>query len=485
MPSCWWRRGRIDMYYILNERFRLCGWEKLPYAIVDRKRGQAHFVSKPVMDTLEICNGKIDFDIPVITDQQRKLAVQLLEEGIISKAEKGARLEKAQEYRLYDNRYMNTIHWSVTGRCNYKCKHCYMSAGDAKYGELSHADVMKIVDDMGKCGVLRCTLTGGEALVRSDFWDIVDGLLEREIVITQIYSNGFLVNDKFLDELEKRGIYPEINMSFDGTGYHDWLRGIPGAEKAVRKAFLLCKERGFPTGAEMCLWKDNAKSFRESINDLAKMGCQGVKVNPISDTGAWKDGGYGENQSLTEDEVFNIYYQYIDDFYRDLPPMVIHLGGFFYADGNNPDDYILPSVHLYENPMRASLCVHARNTMYISAEGRAETCMGMASMSDEFQSKYPLVQEIGLKECLTDSAYMQLIDTRAEEVLANNSKCRDCKYKTVCLGGCRASAMMYHRDDVLAVDEMACKIFQDGWHDKIKEKIASLRPNAVFADFVL
>ena len=119
-----------------------------------------------------------------------------------------------------------------------------MSAPDAKYGELTHEQIMKIVNDMGNCGVLRCTLTGGEALVRSDFWDIVDGLLEREILITQIYSNGFLVNEKFLDELEKRGIHPEINMSFDGTGHHDWLRGIPGAEQAVRKAFLLCQKRG-------------------------------------------------------------------------------------------------------------------------------------------------------------------------------------------------------------------------------------------------
>lgn len=466
------------MYYLLNEKYRLCGWEKLPYAVVDRKAGQAIFVNALVMDTLQMCNGRIDFSIPMITDEQREIAAQLVKEQVVRECQSQEELADNQKYRLYDNRYMNTIHWSVTGKCNCRCKHCYMSAPDAKYGELSHEEIMKIVDDMGRCGVLNCTLTGGEALVRNDFFDIVDGLLERDIRISQIYSNGFLVNENFLDKLEKRGIHPEINMSFDGTGAHDWLRGIPGAEKSVRKAFLLCKEKGFPTGAEMCLWKDNADTLAQSILDLAEMGCRSLKVNPIADTGAWQDGGYGAAESLTEDELFNIYYEYIDDFYRELPKMEVHLGGFFLADGRDPDYYVLPSVHLYENPMRASICVHARSTMYISAEGRAETCMGMASMSDEFQSQYPLVQKLGLESCLTDSAYMKLIDTRAEEIINRNERCRDCKYRTVCLGGCRASAMMYHRDDALSVDEMFCKMYRDGWVTKVIEKVSRLRPDA-------
>ena len=39
--------------------------------------------------------------------------------------------------------------------------------------------------------------------------------------------------------------------------------------------------------------------------------------------------------------------------------------------------------------------------------------------------------------------------------------------------------MMFHRDDVLAVDEMTCKIYRDGWLTKIIDKISKLRPEAV------
>ena len=129
------------MYYLLNERYRLCGWEKLPYAIIDRKYGRAQFVNKFILDTLEMCNGKIDFSIPIITDDQRKLVEQLVKEGVVSECEKGSELKEKQKYIFYNNRYMNTVHWSITGKCNCKCKHCYMSAPDAKYGDGNFIDI--------------------------------------------------------------------------------------------------------------------------------------------------------------------------------------------------------------------------------------------------------------------------------------------------------------------------------------------------------
>jgi MoaA/NifB/PqqE/SkfB family radical SAM enzyme len=77
------------------------------------------------------------------------------------------------------------------------------------------------VGGLGESGVLSCSITGGEALVRPDFWEIIDGLTARGIGITQIYSNGLLVNNRLLDGFEERGLHPEFNMSFDGVGYHD------------------------------------------------------------------------------------------------------------------------------------------------------------------------------------------------------------------------------------------------------------------------
>ena len=274
---------------------------------------------------------------------------------------------------------------------------------------------MKIVNDLGDCGVLSCSITGGEPLVRPDFWEIIDALRDRDIGIIQIYSNGLAVNEDLLDGFERRGLRPEFNMSFDGVGHHDWLRGQPGAEKAVRRAFELCRDRGFPTGAEMCLWKENAHTLRESINYLASVGCRSIKTNPVADTGAWREGGYADKHDLSLDETLEIYLNYLDDFYRDLPPMFLHLGGFIAADGLLPDVYTLPVVHVAKDPDNVCMCAHARMSMYISAEGRAMTCMPISN-NDEFMADYPRIQELGLRKCLTDSKYMELINTRAADV---------------------------------------------------------------------
>jgi radical SAM protein with 4Fe4S-binding SPASM domain len=336
---------------------------------------------------------------------------------------------------------------------------------------------MKIIDGLGECGVLRCSITGGEPLIRPDFWEIVDALIKNDILISTVYTNGFLLRDDILEGFEERGLRPEFNMSFDGIGCHDWMRGIDGAETAVRRAFELCKDRGFPTGAEMCLWKENAHTLSDSINYLASVGCRSIKVNPVGNTGAWLEGGYAEGHSLSTEETFELYYNYLDDFYRDLPQMNVHLGGFFMGDGRDPDKYNLPAVHASKDPGKNCICGHARNTIYISPEGRALTCMAVSS-DEDFSKEYPLIQEYGVKECLDSSKYMELINTRSETVLAHNERCRDCSYKDMCLGGCRAAGLLSHPGDILGIDEGTCLYFREGWKDKIIEKISKLRPEA-------
>ena len=469
------------MYRILKEQYDLRGWNLLPYAVTDRNTHQVFFVDRKTFDALELCNGRTDLSLPVVPQYIRDTVEELEKHGIVIPCSSGAALEERQKYRRYPNRYMHSVHWSVTGRCNCRCRHCYLSAADARYGELSHEDAMKIIDGFGECGIQTCSITGGEALVRPDFWEIIDRITGLGIGIDTVYSNGLMVNERLLSGFEQRRLYPEFNMSFDGLGHHDWLRGVDGAEKAVRRAFELCRDRGFPAGAEMCLWKENAHAFRDSINYLASVGCRSLKTNPVGDTGAWHEGGYAAEHGLSTEEIFGIYYRYLDDFYDDLPQMRIHLGGFFAADGAQPDTYHLPAVHVETNPGKACICSHARSTMYISPEGRALTCMPLSNQ-DEFQAEYPLVQEIGLQACLNDSRYMELINTRVEDVLAHNEKCASCGYRNICLGGCRAAGLLHHPGDILAPDETGCEFFRGGWTAKIEDKVGKLRPSAECAE---
>ena len=463
------------MRYVLNERYLLRGWEKLPYAVTDRKTGLTHFISAQELDALMLCNGKIETDLPLIPQAVREMLPVLKERGIIRDAEHGETLLPEQAYRKYPARYLRTAHWSITGRCNYRCKHCYMSAPDAKYGELSHAQILKMVQELADCGVMNVSLTGGEPLVRSDFLEIVDALLERGIRITQIYSNGALVKEPLLSALDSRGIHPEFNMSYDGVGWHDWLRGVPGAEAAVDRAFRLCRDMGFPTGSELCLHQGNRHLLRESVNHLRDVGCRSVKTNPISDVGEWHKNGYGE--SIPMDELFRCYLAYLPHYYEDGMPIALQLGGFFFAEPKKPDRWDVPMYRYPADPSKSCLCSHARVVLYISPEGRALPCMSLSGM--DIQEQFPLIPEVGLQTRLTDSFYMDFINTRADKVLEHNPECGGCPWRNWCLGGCRASGLDGSgQTDLLYKDPACCAMYRDGWLARLTTLMQQLKPGA-------
>ena len=462
-------------YYKLKENLLLRGWDLLPWAIVDKNTGRTQFLrEQKQMEALQLCNGRINLDLPLIDSEVRALIPLFAQDGVIEECEPGDSILPEQKYRKHDCRYIRTAHWSVTGRCNYRCKHCYMSAPDAKYGELDHDTVMRMVDELAECGVARVSLTGGEPLVRKDFMEIVDALLGYGIRITTIYSNGKLVNEKLLSALDARGIHPEFNMSYDAPGWHDWLRGIDGAEESVGRAFKLCREMGFPTGAEMCIHSQNKHLLRETILQLAEWGCHSLKTNPISDVGAWHEAGYGE--SIPMDELFQLYLDYIPKYYEDGMPIAIQLGGFYSADPDEPNVWDLPLYHYPVSPEKCVVCQHARMVMYISPEGRALPCMALSGM--DIQEEFPLIPELGLAKCLTDSRYMEFIGTRADAVLANNPECKDCKYALWCQGGCRASGLDGSgQTDLLYKDPACCMIYQGGWGKKLFDLMRELRPD--------
>jgi AdoMet-dependent heme synthase len=65
-----------------------------------------------------------------------------------------------------------SVHFDLTYRCNERCEHCYLDHTDL--GELSTSEVKKILNDLASSGVFFLSLSGGEPLVRSDLFEILE-----------------------------------------------------------------------------------------------------------------------------------------------------------------------------------------------------------------------------------------------------------------------------------------------------------------------
>ena len=372
--------------------------------------------------------------------------------------------------QLFD---LRLVHWAITGRCNYRCRHCFMSAPEAQFGELSYEQILRIVQELADCGVEIVSLTGGEPLVRRDFLEIVDALCERNIRIAGILSNGALVSKELLTALDRRGIHPEFIMSYDGPGWHDWLRGISGAEAAVDRAFLLCREMGFSTGAEITLHRGNMHLLRETVNHLRDVGCRCLKAGPVANVGEWQKNG--EGQTLSVEELYRLYLDYIPHYYEDGMPLQVILGGFFSADPRKPKQWIVPNYHTAADPAQCPVCDHARKIMYISPEGRVLPCMGLSCA--EMEKRFPLVFEAGLAKCLTDPNYLGFINTRADEILWHNPECKRCIWQEWCLGGCRARGLDDSaQSDPLHRDPYCCALYRGGWIGRLAKLMLKICP---------
>ncbi|MCR4907467.1 MAG: radical SAM protein [Lachnospiraceae bacterium] len=460
-------------YVCLKNRFCLRGWKKLPYALEDKESGDVAFMMPGEFHTLKFCNGRFTEDSPMFGTEGRKHLEFLEKQGIIEFTDEPGKLEKDQEYFCYDNRFIRQIHWSMTGHCNYKCRHCYMSAPHAVLPDLDTDTCRKIIDDIASCGIRHLSLTGGEVLIRRDFFELLDYMLEKDLKIVTIMSNGALVTEELLKELEKRNCKPEFNMSYDGTeGWHDWLRGVEGADEAVQRAFRLCKEHGFPTGSEMCLHKGNLHTLRDSVKLLGSLGVSRLKVCRLSCEG---EGVALKDKELSVEEEYEAYISYIPQYIEDgMPLKELMLADVFLAVD---EGFAIPMEHYSEEEVCEDcyICLAARQTMYLGPDGRILPCVPM-SETDYSQERFPLISELSIKEALEDSSYINFIRVDLKEYREHNPGCGICEYKNRCAAGCRGRAVLHNNGaDLLGIDPESCLFYKGGYYDRTKKLIEKYR----------
>ncbi len=456
--------------YILAQCCSLRGWKLLPYAVQHLYQPKTLFFRENEWRLIKACDGKTDIDFESLSQEERGLYKKWLDSGLICPAN-GEALRPEQQYRSYNARFKESVLWAITGKCNYKCRHCFMSAPHGVQGEPEWGQLMTMLDAFERCGIKAVELTGGEPLVRRDLLRLADEILRRGMVISAIYTNGMLVTDSFLDELEKRHIRPRFQFSFDGADLHDMLRGVDGAEQYVRSAMERCRRRGLVYGASMVMFRENIGCLRETVRLLAELGCDYLKAGRALPMGEWK--AHPEHW-LTQAEVYDAFLRYIPFYFEDGRPLTIVLEGFFSCDKHSGETGSFNEKNAAERDFGKTLmCGHVRREMYVSPQGKVMPCMLMTDSSAE--RLFPNMLEVPLEKILgRNSCYMDITDLRVSDYMAHSAECRECRYRAECCGGCRAMALLDHPDDYLAKDESACMYFRDGWKAKKDELLKSL-----------
>lgn len=129
--------------------------------------------------------------------------------------------------RYFSKRFPLMVSWSLTNRCNTRCRYC--GVPDSSSGELSTQEIILMTRELKALGTKMISFSGGEPLLRKDIGEILSFCYANGIV-TSVYSNGILVPDRIHD-IRKIG---RLKLSLDGDRrINDFLRGKGSYDKVM------------------------------------------------------------------------------------------------------------------------------------------------------------------------------------------------------------------------------------------------------------
>lgn len=159
------------------------------------------------------------------------------------------------------------VSWNYTRTCNLKCKHCYSSSEAKVYdGELTTEEALRFIDDLADFNVPVILFSGGEPLIREDFFTLASYAKEKGIRAT-LSTNGTLITREVAEKIKACGI-GYVGISIDGIGeVNDAFRGVKGAYEKAMEGIRNCRAVGQRVGLRFTINRTNFKDI-DKVLDL-------------------------------------------------------------------------------------------------------------------------------------------------------------------------------------------------------------------------
>lgn len=173
------------------------------------------------------------------------------------------------------------VQWELTGRCNYRCQHCYLidESAAASQAELPDDDMWRIAETLVKHRLFFVTLTGGEPLIRGELVVELCRYFSENGVRPSLNTNLVLLNDNLLSRLKVRGVLvscpssiPEHYRAITRTGNYDRFEGV------LRQVL----SAGIGLTVNMVVNKLNLAEVRQTAIRMAELGVRKFAATPVS-----------------------------------------------------------------------------------------------------------------------------------------------------------------------------------------------------------
>lgn len=195
--------------------------------------------------------------------------------------------------------------FELTARCNFNCPMCYVHMTEeqvrAAGQELTAAQWLKIAEEARDEGMIFALLTGGEPLVRRDFFEIYNGMKDLGLLLS-INSNGSMLRGEIL---EKFLLDPptRFNISLYGGSNETYrnMCGIPVYDR-VKDNIRALRQAGVDVSLNLSITpynrQDLARIFADAVELDVNVRASSYMYPPVRVNGG--QFGCGNRLSVTE-----------------------------------------------------------------------------------------------------------------------------------------------------------------------------------------
>jgi AdoMet-dependent heme synthase len=170
-----------------------------------------------------------------------------------------------------------SVQLDLTYRCNERCVHCYLDHED--HGEMTTAEIKDLLDQLAEAGVLFLTLSGGEIMLRKDFFEILEHA--RALLFSvKLKTNAILIREKEAKRLHTLGVHSiQISIYSHRPEIHDAITKVGGSFQRSVNAIRFLKSQGLNVTVANALMLQNIRDY-PGVRALGEELGVGVTMDP-------------------------------------------------------------------------------------------------------------------------------------------------------------------------------------------------------------
>jgi AdoMet-dependent heme synthase len=174
--------------------------------------------------------------------------------------------------RAHAERVPLAVHFDLTYRCNERCVHCYLDHDD--HGELNTGETRDILDQLAAAGTLFLTFSGGELLLRKDFFELL-GYARHLQFDVKIKTNAILIGPEGAARIRAQGVRQvQVSIYSHRAEVHDAITKVRGSLERSTAAIRSLTASGLRVTIANVLMRQNASDYAGVRALAARLGAE-------------------------------------------------------------------------------------------------------------------------------------------------------------------------------------------------------------------